>query len=83
MLEEKAVPLHLSRAGCRLLGSELVRLIWVFLADRCFGAKTSLSSYWISLDFLGFSRPNRDFSMGYADFTAKKFSQPLSRALRR
>jgi hypothetical protein len=24
---------------------------------------------WISLDFLGFSRANRDFSMGYADKT--------------
>jgi hypothetical protein len=29
---------------------------------------------WISLDFLGFSRPNRDLSMGYADFSRKFFS---------
>jgi hypothetical protein len=30
---------------------------------------------WISLDFLGFSRPNRDFSMSYAGFSAKKISR--------
>jgi hypothetical protein len=28
---------------------------------------------WIPLDFLGFSRPNRDFSMGYTDFHGKEF----------
>jgi hypothetical protein len=28
---------------------------------------------WISLDFLGFSRPNRDLSMGYSGQTATKF----------
>jgi hypothetical protein len=27
---------------------------------------------WISLDFLGFSRPKRDFSMGYAGFSAEE-----------
>jgi hypothetical protein len=27
---------------------------------------------WISLDFLGFSRPNRDFSMGYAKSSWRK-----------
>jgi hypothetical protein len=32
---------------------------------------------WISLDFLGFSRQNRDFSMGYAGFSAKKISRAL------
>jgi hypothetical protein len=26
------------------------------------------------LDFLGFSRPNRDFSMGYTEFSAKNVS---------
>jgi hypothetical protein len=31
------------------------------------------------LDFLGFSRPNRDFSMGYADFSAKNFSSRFFR----
>jgi hypothetical protein len=32
---------------------------------------------WKSLDFLGFSRPNRDFSMGYTGFSAKKISRAL------
>jgi hypothetical protein len=32
---------------------------------------------WISLDFLGFSRPNRDLSMGYATFSCKPFSSRL------
>src|ERR1700733_10254520 len=32
---------------------------------------------WISLDFLGFPRPNRYFSMGYAKFSAKKISRAL------
>jgi hypothetical protein len=27
---------------------------------------------WISLDFLGFSRPNLDFSMGYVGFLAEE-----------
>jgi hypothetical protein len=30
------------------------------------------------LDFLGFSRPNRDLSMGCARFSAKRISQALS-----
>jgi hypothetical protein len=33
---------------------------------------------WISLDFLGFSRPNRDFSMGYADEAGNVFRSPFS-----
>ena len=45
----------------------LVDPIWVFLARRRFAAKTPDYKGWISLDFLGFSRPNLDFSMGYAD----------------
>jgi hypothetical protein len=36
--------------------------------------KTRLFDRWISLDFLGFSRPNRDFSMGYAGFSLENFS---------
>jgi hypothetical protein len=31
------------------------------------------------LDFLGFSRPNRDLSMGCAGFSAKAFSSALTR----
>jgi hypothetical protein len=42
-----------------------------------FAAKTPVYDYWISLDFLGFSRANRDFSMGYADFLANFFSDGL------
>ena len=45
----------------------------------CFGLKTSFLSLgfpWISLDFLGFSRPNRDFSMGYAGFSWEEFFGP-------
>jgi hypothetical protein len=43
------------------------------LARGCFGAKTPVIEGWIYLDFLGFSRANRDFSMGYADKNAKQF----------
>jgi hypothetical protein len=32
---------------------------------------------WISLDFLGFSRQNRDFSMGYAGKSVKSFFNAL------
>jgi hypothetical protein len=39
--------------------------IWVFLAPGRFAAKTPIHGYWIFLDFLGFSRPNLDLSMGY------------------
>src|SRR5271163_2141911 len=53
------------------------RSVWVFLARGCFAAKTPDHVGWISLDFLGFSRPNRDFSMGYAGFSGKNFSRAL------
>ena len=43
------------------------RSVWIFLAGGLFAAKTPVRTCWISLDFLGFSRPNRDFSMGYAE----------------
>jgi hypothetical protein len=36
------------------------------LARGRFAAKTPANERWIVLDFLGFSRQNRDFSMGYA-----------------
>jgi hypothetical protein len=42
------------------------RSVWVFLARGHFAAKTPVYEGWISLDFLGFSRPNRDLSMGCA-----------------
>jgi hypothetical protein len=37
---------------------------------------------WIVLDFLGFSRPNPAFSMGYAGFSRAEFFSRLSLALR-
>jgi hypothetical protein len=36
----------------------------------------------LSLDFLGFSRPNLDFSMGYADFSPNKISSALPPCVR-
>src|ERR1700729_1238287 len=51
---------------------------WVFLAPGHFAAKTPADECWIVLDFLGFSRSNLDFSMGYEDFTGKNFSLSLS-----
>jgi hypothetical protein len=35
--------------------------------------KAKLLGYWIVLDFLGISRPNRDFSIGCAGFVAEDF----------
>jgi hypothetical protein len=45
-------------------------------------SKTPIFEGWISLDFLGFSRPNRDFSMGYAAFRGVEFFVPVSLALK-
>jgi hypothetical protein len=45
-----------------------------FLGRWLFLVKTFDSGGWICLDFLGFSRPNRDFSMGYGEETHKTFS---------
>jgi hypothetical protein len=57
------------------------RSVWLFLAPRRFPAKTLFRERWISLDFLGFSRPNLDFSMSYADKTAEIFSGAMALAL--
>jgi hypothetical protein len=51
--------------------------VWVFLAGSRFAAKTLINGYWIFLDFLGFSRPNRDLSMGYEDLIEKVFFSRL------
>jgi hypothetical protein len=51
--------------------------IWFSLASGRFAAKPPDNAYWISLDFLGFSRPNQDLSMGYKDFSRKVFSWPF------
>jgi hypothetical protein len=42
-----------------------------------FGAKTPVYDGCKSLDFLGFSRPNLAFSMGYAGFSEKKILRAL------
>ena len=53
----------------------LIRLTRLdFLGPRRFAAKTPDFDGWISLDFLGFSRPKRDFSMSYEDFSVEIFS---------
>jgi hypothetical protein len=63
---------------CRL-GRELRRLsIWIFLARRRSAAKAPLRGYWILLDFLGFSRPNRDLSMGYTAKASRFFIAPFA-----
>jgi hypothetical protein len=46
-----------------------------FLGRCLFLVKTFDSGGWICLDFLGFSRPNPDFSVGYADKTTQSFSR--------
>jgi len=60
----------------------IIRSIWVFLAPGRFAAKTAVCEGWISLDFLGFSRKNRVFSMGYEAWSGEKFSRAFSLALR-
>jgi hypothetical protein len=45
------------------------------LARSRFAAKTPDYEGWIFLDFLGFSRPKRDLSMGYEEKSRKVFSQ--------
>jgi hypothetical protein len=46
-----------------------------FLGGRPFVAKTPDYRGWICLDFLGFSRPNLDLSMGYVEKAWKIFSR--------
>jgi hypothetical protein len=48
-----------------------------FLGPRRFAVKIPVYEGWISLDFLGFSRQNLDFSMGYE----RKALENISRAL--
>jgi hypothetical protein len=48
-----------------------------FLGSSPFRRKSPDLEHWIVLDFLGFSRPNRDFSTGYAGFSREDFSRAL------
>jgi hypothetical protein len=57
-----------SRLGCRRASRPAtpVRSIRLgFLGPDPFRCEDPHNEGWIVLDFLGFSRPNRDFSMGY------------------
>jgi hypothetical protein len=47
--------------------------IFGFLETDRFAAEDPENHSWISLDFLGFSRPNLDFSIGYEDFSGSFF----------
>ena len=58
----------------RAANQTLIRSIWVFLAGGRCVAKITAKACWIFLDFLGFSRPDPAFSIGYTEFSAKKFS---------
>jgi hypothetical protein len=51
--------------------------VWVFLGPRPFAAKALVYGGWKSLDFLGFFRPKRAFSMGYAGFSLKEISRAI------
>jgi hypothetical protein len=54
------------------------RHVWVFLARDRLTAKTLGYEGWKSLDFLGFSRRNLAFSMGYTGFSPKEnFARPF------
>jgi hypothetical protein len=50
-------------------------VIWIFLAFGRFDTRTPEYERLILLDFLGFSRPNHYFSMGYTDFSLKEISR--------
>jgi hypothetical protein len=62
---------HLARTGASIHGFSWC--IAVLLR------KPQVLGYWISLDFLGFSRPDRDLSMGYAKKPEKNFSSRFCR----
>ena len=64
----------------RLLRLRADQAVWDFLAAGPLAAKTPVCEGWKSLDFLGFSRPKRAFSMRYTGFSLKKNSRaPLAR----
>jgi hypothetical protein len=66
-----------------LLGRRLVQSIRLgFLGAWPFRCESPADEGWIFLDFLGCSRPNLDFSMGYTAFSAENFSRALLRGAR-
>jgi hypothetical protein len=65
---------HISTEMLGYFGTANQALIWlilVFLVWSCFTAKAAVPNCWILLDFLGFSRQNLDFSIGYTGFSLK------------
>src|ERR1700722_2394672 len=78
-LTEQRAPSRSRRASNAHAGRPLrpERCVWVFLGAGLLTAKTLVYEGWKSLDFLGFSRPNRAFSMGYAGFSLKEISRAL------
>jgi hypothetical protein len=48
-----------------------------FLGRGCFRAETKDYRYWIVLDFLGFSCPDLDLSIGYGGITEQRISHSL------
>jgi hypothetical protein len=62
-------------------GARLRVSVWVFLAWGRFATKDPDYAGWILLDFLGFSGPTRDLSMGYEGFSVEDFSLPFFKVL--
>ena len=52
---------------------QAVRRIWFSLDDPVLPRENAAGKGWKSLDFLGFSRPNRAFSICYEGFPKKIF----------
>jgi hypothetical protein len=66
-----------ARGARRLLRLKADQAVWIVLADGRLAAKTPVCEGWKSLDFLGFSRVKRAFSMRYTGFSLKKISRAL------
>ena len=67
----------LGSGAVMLAGSIPFGFSWLAAFHLRKGRLLILGFPWISLDFLGFSRPNLDLSMGYTAQTAQKFFAAL------
>jgi hypothetical protein len=63
----------------RLVLHSVCRSDFGFLGTSPFRCEIPDYEGWFCLDFLGFSRPNRDFSMAYTDKREKDFSSRFRR----
>jgi hypothetical protein len=64
--------------ACLATGRRVIRSAHLgFLETGHLAAETQVFSYWICLDFLGFSRPNRDLSKGCERFSREEFFSSL------